>query len=120
MTDIAEITRLAEKATPGLWREGIDGNQSLYGPDNSGTDSGLIASFVRRRDLSYIAAASPTAWLAMAKRCEAYRDALAKISEQKKTDELETVNDVEFADFEQGYDDIIDIARKVLGEDTTT
>lgn len=62
-------------------------------------------------------AAAASAWLAMVKRCEAYRDALATISEQKKTDELKTATDVEYADFEQGYDDIIDIARNALKGD---
>lgn len=42
------------------------------------------------------------------------REALEKIGKQKKTDELETACDVEYADFEQGYDDSIAIARAIL------
>lgn len=44
------------------------------------------------------------------------REALEKIGKQKKTDELETACDVEYADFEQGYDDSIAIARAILKE----
>lgn len=40
--------------------------------------------------------------------------ALKDIAKQKKTDELETEYDVEVADFETGYDTIIDVARKAL------
>lgn len=40
--------------------------------------------------------------------------ALEDIAKQKKTDELETEYDVEVADFETGYDTIIDVARKAL------
>ena len=44
---------MTDKATPRPWRAGIDGNARLYGPDNTGTASGMIASFVgsRRADL---------------------------------------------------------------------
>ena len=49
------------------------------------------------------------------------REALGVIARQKKTLELETEYDVECADFEEGYDAIIDIARAALtgkeGED---
>ena len=44
------------------------------------------------------------------------REALEKITSQKRTNELETACDVEYADFEQGYDDIIAIARAILKE----
>jgi hypothetical protein len=41
-------------------------------------------------------------------------EALRDISRQKKTDELDTEHDVEFADFEGGYDACIDRARAAL------
>lgn len=44
------------------------------------------------------------------------REALEKIASQKRTNELETACDVEYADFEQGYDDSIAIARAILKE----
>jgi hypothetical protein len=47
---------------------------------------------------------------------DALRAALRDIARQKKTDELDTEYDVEVADFEGGYDSIIDIARAALGE----
>jgi hypothetical protein len=47
---------------------------------------------------------------------EKLRTALRDIARQKKTDELDTEYDVEVADFEGGYDSIIDIARAALGE----
>lgn len=71
---VQALRAAAEKATPGEWREGVDGNQRLYGPDGRSLDSGLIASFVRRRDLSYIAAANPQTVLALL----AERDALKR------------------------------------------
>lgn len=40
--------------------------------------------------------------------------AIEDIANQKKTTELETEYDVEVADFEDGYDTIIDVARKAL------
>jgi regulator of replication initiation timing len=48
---------------------------------------------------------------------ERLREALEKISTQKKTNELDTEYDVEFADFEDGYDMCIDTARAALGEE---
>ena len=42
------------------------------------------------------------------------REALQDIAKQKKTDELVTVCDVEYADFEDGYDMCIDTARAAL------
>jgi hypothetical protein len=46
------------------------------------------------------------------------REALEEISRQKKTDELITELDVEYADFEGGYDACIDTARAALQEKT--
>lgn len=45
---------------------------------------------------------------------DSYREALRDIAKQKKTTELETEYDVEWADFEGGYDAIIDVARAAL------
>ena len=45
-------------------------------------------------------------------RIKELEEAINDIARQKKTDELETLYDVEVADFEQGYDDCIDVARK--------
>ena len=44
-------------------------------------------------------------------------EALKDIAKQKKTTELVTSCDVEYADFEEGYDTCIDVAREAL-EDT--
>jgi DNA repair exonuclease SbcCD ATPase subunit len=52
---------------------------------------------------------------AEAKLAKAVED-LGEIAQQKKTDELETEYDVEFADFEGGYDWCIDLARTTLAE----
>lgn len=41
-------------------------------------------------------------------------EALEDIARQKRTDELETEYDVEVADFEGGYDAIIDVARAAI------
>ena len=43
-------------------------------------------------------------------------EALRNIAAQKKTTELETEYDVECADFEGGYDAIIDVARTALAK----
>ena len=45
---------------------------------------------------------------------EQAREALKRIADQKKTDELDTEYDVETASFEDGYDMIIDVARRAL------
>lgn len=50
----------------------------------------------------------------MATEIERLRAALKTIAKQKKTDELETACDVEYADFEGGYDACIDVARAAL------
>lgn len=42
------------------------------------------------------------------------REALERISRQKKTDELETEYDVECASFEDGFDLCVDVARAAL------
>ena len=42
--------------------------------------------------------------------------ALKEIAAQKRTDELETEHDVEYADFEEGYDACINRARSVIGK----
>lgn len=44
-------------------------------------------------------------------------EALEKIAKQKKTTELVTAHDVEFADFEGGYDECIDTARAALAKE---
>lgn len=44
------------------------------------------------------------------------REALEEIARQKLTDELETEADVEYADFEEGYDCCIRRARAALKE----
>lgn len=61
--------------------------------------------------------------ISMADRIEAdgkliaeLREALEEIARQKRTDELVTSVDVEYADFEQGYDDCIDCARAILAK----
>ena len=50
-------------------------------------------------------------------RAARLREALEKIAGQKRTDELETPYDVEYADSEQGYDDSINIARAALNKE---
>ena len=52
--DLAPIEARAAAASPGPWREGIDGNVRVYGPDARGVHSGLIASFIRRADVKFI------------------------------------------------------------------
>lgn len=42
--------------------------------------------------------------------------ALREIAKQKRTDELETEYDVEYADFEGGFDDCINRARAALAK----
>jgi len=49
-------------------------------------------------------------------KLEKAREALRVISIQKKTDELVTAYDVEYADFEGGYDCCVDVARAALKE----
>ena len=44
--------------------------------------------------------------------------ALRDIARQKKTDEMDTEYDVEYADFEGGYNAIIDVARAALKGET--
>jgi hypothetical protein len=48
------------------------------------------------------------------------RDVLSDIAKQKRTDELETVLDVEYADFEGGYDDCINRARAAIQKENKT
>ncbi len=51
----------------------------------------------------------------IAARIAALEAALKDIARQKKTDELETEADAEYADFEGAYDTMIDLARAALG-----
>lgn len=47
------------KYTPGPWVEGQDGNPRVYGPDNAGNDSGLIAVVYKGRGNVHLIAAAP-------------------------------------------------------------
>jgi len=42
------------------------------------------------------------------------REALVQIARQKRTDELETEADVEYADFEDGFNTCVNVARAAL------
>ena len=57
--EIEALLKLAEAATPGPWKKGISGNSRVYGPDNAGGYSGLVAHFARWQDRDFIAAANP-------------------------------------------------------------
>lgn len=46
---------------------------------------------------------------------ERMREALASIAHQKRSDELETVADEEYADFTDGFDACVNVARAALG-----
>ena len=59
--EIEVLLKLAEAATPGPWKKGISGNSRVYGPDNAGGYSGLVAHFARWQDRDFIAAANPAA-----------------------------------------------------------
>ncbi len=50
---------LLEGTTPGPWSQGIDGNNRVYGPDNSGPNSGLIAVVYKGRANVRLVAALP-------------------------------------------------------------
>ena len=52
-------------------------------------------------------------------RGERLVEALEDIAKQKRTDELDTEYDVEVADFEGGYDAVINVARAALAQTTT-
>lgn len=93
---IEEILAGCEGVTPGPWREGVDGNQRIYGPDNAGEASGLIASFVRRFDLSHITRLDPATvrtLCTLALKAEKYREALKPFA------------DAQAALVDAGYDD---------------
>ena len=81
MTDLLEQVKEAlEGATPGSWREGVEGNMRVYGPDTAGQDSGLIASVFKGRTNARLIALAPAmarALIAQEERLKA-ADALAK------------------------------------------
>jgi hypothetical protein len=51
--------------TPGPWREGIDGNNRVYGPDASGEHTGLIAVVYKGRANIRLIAAAPELYEAL-------------------------------------------------------
>ena len=65
--------------TPGPWREGIEGNNRVYGPDGRGDDSGLIAVVYKGRGNIRLIAAAPDlleALETMLRRCDWYGSAI--------------------------------------------
>ena len=83
-----------------------------------------MSDLIRREDAlrvtlayssSYSAEQAETAIRALtAVQPDAREAALRDIARQKKTDEMDTEYDVEYADFEGGYNAIIDVARRAL------
>lgn len=51
--------------TQGPWIEGIDGNNSVYGPDGMGRDSGLIATVYKGRGNIRLISAAPDMYEAL-------------------------------------------------------
>lgn len=51
--------RTDERFTPGPWSEGRDGNMRVYGPDDQGEHSGLIAVVYKGRGNARLIAAAP-------------------------------------------------------------
>lgn len=49
---LERLLALHEVATPGPWREGIDGNLRAYAPDGLGLDSGSVLQAFSRKNLS--------------------------------------------------------------------
>jgi hypothetical protein len=97
--DMTITTEEAERLAGIWWIQGRETmNRDLY----AGTATALRSLAAERDALN---AENARLW-------EALRD----IARQKKTDELDTEYDVEVADFEGGYDSIIDIARVAVGE----
>ena len=96
--DALEILRLAEHdAEERDWRSGAN----------------EIAKLERRINAL---PAAPDMQAAERERADKLLEALENIARQKKTDELDTDYDVECADFEGGYDAIIDEARTAIRE----
>lgn len=52
--DTKAIRERADAASQGPWTEGIDGNPRVYAKDNC-PDAGCIASFMRRKDIHFVA-----------------------------------------------------------------
>jgi hypothetical protein len=53
------------KHTQGPWREGVDGNNRVYGPDAMGEATGLIAVVYKGRGNIKLIAAAPDMYLAL-------------------------------------------------------
>ncbi len=73
------------------------------------------ANFPNTKNDINLEVAAVNALPALCEEWKRMREALTEIAKQKKTDELETMTDVEYADFEDGYDASIDRARAALG-----
>ncbi len=83
-----------EPHTPGPWREGIEGNPHVYGPDGSGADAGLIANVFKGRGNVRLVAAAPDLLAALkgvlrvadrqTAEFDAARAAIAKAEPEKK------------------------------------
>jgi hypothetical protein len=52
-------TEMGAQHTPGPWKEGIDGNPRVYGPDGMGEHSGLVAVVLKGRGNVRLIAAAP-------------------------------------------------------------
>lgn len=140
--DTAELEKLLAEVTPGYWKvceTTIHGRKYggcwVEGPDVDDGDgcphgilipisgSGGAKSFTTRivdiqchdhndANARLIAMAPALARKVIA--AEKLVESLAEIARQMKTDELVTECDVEFADFEDGYDACIDCAREAI------
>ena len=60
--------------TKGPWIEGIDGNNSVYGPDGMGRDSGLLATVYKGRGNIRLIAAAPDMYEALKEMERTYNE----------------------------------------------
>ena len=62
--------------TPGPWREGIEGNWRVYGPDGKGEHSGLVAHAFKSRANARLIAAAPELLAALKRYVDHFGDPL--------------------------------------------
>jgi len=101
--DVAALVWIDRDECPG--NDCLRDDGFICGPDSCGIAEGRAEP---PRKIAALPAVQP------APDVSALVEALREIARQKKTDELETAGDVEYADFEGGYDMCIDRARAAL------
>ena len=121
----AETLALIDGTTPGPWWTDATDTARINGGDGRSVGAAhrcgrfIGPDPVQAGNARLIAAAPKLAAdnLRLMDEIERLRDVLSRIAVQKRSDELETALAVEYADFQDGYDIMIDEARAALAKE---